>query len=200
MATAQPIRADARRNRAQILKAAQAVFTEQGASATTESVAARAGVAIGTVFRHFPKKSDLLAAVVMDLQDQLAVEADRLVRDEDPDTALFTFCSLIMSGCAANREVFQRLAETGVHVRVSDALTRMRATIMDLLSKAQDQHAVRVDLGSEELIALLAAVCEQAIADDWGEQFRGRMLDILFSGLRPQKYSVPKGPKVPPEA
>ncbi|MGR6612331.1 MULTISPECIES: TetR/AcrR family transcriptional regulator [Kocuria] len=191
--TARPTRADARRNRAQILEAAQAVFTEQGASATTESVAARAGVAIGTVFRHFPKKSDLLSAVVMDLQDQLAVEADRLARDEDPSTALFTFCSLIMSGCAANRDVFQRLAETGVHVRVSDALTRMRAAIDDLLSKAHGEHAVRADLCSDELIALLAAVGQQAIADDWGERFRGRVLDILFSGLRPPEV-CPKGP------
>ena len=191
--TARPTRADARRNRAQILEAAQAVFTEQGASATTESVAARAGVAIGTVFRHFPKKSDLLSAVVMDLQDQLAVEADRLARDEDPSTALFTFCSLIMSGCAANRDVFQRLAETGVHVRVSDALTRMRAAIDDLLSKAHGEHAVRADLCSDELIALLSAVGQQAIADDWGERFRGRVLDILFSGLRPPEV-CPKGP------
>jgi hypothetical protein len=129
----------------------------------------------------------------MDLQDQLAVEADRLARDEDPSTALFTFCSLIMSGCAANRDVFQRLAETGVHVRVSDALTRMRAAIDDLLSKAHGEHAVRADLCSDELIALLAAVGQQAIADDWGERFRGRVLDILFSGLRPPEV-CPKGP------
>jgi AcrR family transcriptional regulator len=55
-----PVRADARRNRARILEAAEAVFAEQGASASTEAVAARAGVAIGTVFRHFPTKPELL--------------------------------------------------------------------------------------------------------------------------------------------
>ncbi|HVV20388.1 MAG TPA: helix-turn-helix domain-containing protein, partial [Pseudonocardiaceae bacterium] len=62
-----PLRADAQRNRARILNAAESVFAELGASASTEEVAARAGVAIGTVFRHFPTKRDLLAAIMRGL-------------------------------------------------------------------------------------------------------------------------------------
>ncbi|MEV0721086.1 helix-turn-helix domain-containing protein [Asanoa sp. NPDC050611] len=64
------MRADAARNRARILAAAEAVFAERGAAASTEDVASRAGVAIGTVFRHFPTKDDLLRAV---LKDRIAV-------------------------------------------------------------------------------------------------------------------------------
>ena len=67
-----PLRADARRNRAAILAAAEAVFAEQGTSAPTEEVAARAGVAIGTVFRHFPTKDALLAAMMKELLARLA--------------------------------------------------------------------------------------------------------------------------------
>src|SRR3982074_1256888 len=63
-AGAKPLRADARRNRARILDAAEVVFSEKGASASTEEVASRAGVAIGTVFRHFPTKKDLLRAIM----------------------------------------------------------------------------------------------------------------------------------------
>ncbi|WP_406674290.1 helix-turn-helix domain-containing protein [Nonomuraea sp. N2-4H] len=71
MTDSKPMRADARRNRARILAAAEEVFAERGASASTEEVAARAGVAIGTVFRHFPTKRDLLAAIMKDLRRRL---------------------------------------------------------------------------------------------------------------------------------
>src|SRR2546421_2027863 len=66
-------RADARRNRERILAAAQEVFAEKGASASTEEVASRAGVAIGTVYRHFPTKDDLLRAIMKEL-DLLGVD------------------------------------------------------------------------------------------------------------------------------
>lgn len=72
------MRADAARNRSRILAAATEVFAAQGPSASTEEVAARAGVAIGTVFRHFPTKNDLLAAIMKDLLDTLVAEIGAL--------------------------------------------------------------------------------------------------------------------------
>ncbi|MFG3343255.1 TetR/AcrR family transcriptional regulator [Glycomyces sp. NPDC048151] len=178
------MRADARRNRARILEAAEAVFAEQGASAATDAVAARAGVAIGTVFRHFPTKPDLLKAVVMNLLDRLIGKADALVRDPDPN-ALFDFCVLIMEAGASQRAIFARLAETGVQVRVADALERLRPSVDVLLDRARDGGAVREDLRSDELIPLLAALCQEAVAADWDAALRGRALDLLFAGLRP---------------
>lgn len=179
------LRADARRNRARILEAAEAVFAEEGASAATDAVAARAGVAIGTVFRHFPTKPDLLKAVVMNLLDRLVAEADAMVREQDDANTLFEFCSLVMSVSATHRAVFERLAETGVHVRVADALARLESSIAVLLERAQAGVAVRADLRTEELIPLLAALCQEAVAADWDEPFRRRALDLLFDGLRP---------------
>lgn len=180
-----PVRADARRNRARILEAAEAVFAEQGASASTEAVAARAGVAIGTVFRHFPTKPELLQAVVMNLLDRLITEVDAMVDDQDAVTALFEFCARVMAIGAQNRAVFARLAETGVRVRVGDALTRLRPAIDLLLERAQKAGTVRDDLRPAELIALLAAICQEAITDEWSEPFRQRALTILFDGMRP---------------
>jgi AcrR family transcriptional regulator len=180
-----PVRADARRNRARILEAAEAVFAEEGASAATDAVAARAGVAIGTVFRHFPTKPDLLKAVVMNLLDRLVAKADAMVRDRDVH-ALFEFCGLVMSAGAAHRAVFNRLAETGVQVRVADALERLRPSIEVLLARARDGGAVRADLEADELIPLLAALCQEAIAADWSEEFRSRALELFFDGLRPK--------------
>ncbi|WP_242895372.1 TetR/AcrR family transcriptional regulator [Actinomadura litoris] len=180
-----PVRADARRNRTRILEAAEAVFAEQGASAPTEAVAARAGVAIGTVFRHFPTKPELLQAVVMNLLDQLITEVDALVKDPRAATALFDFCTRVMAISAQNRAVFQRIAETGTRVHVGDALTRLRPAVDLLLQRAQDAGAVRDDLHPDELVSLLSAICQEAMTAAWSEHIRHRALAILFDGMRP---------------
>lgn len=179
------VRADARRNRARILDAAEAVFAEQGASASTEAVAAHAGVAIGTVFRHFPTKPELLQAVVMHLLDRLITEVDAMVGKQDAVTALFEFCARVMEVSARNRAVFARLEETGVRVRVGDALARLRPGIDLLLERAQKAGAVRDDLLPAELTALLAALCHEALTDAWSKPFRQRALTLLFDGMRP---------------
>ncbi|NDU72069.1 TetR family transcriptional regulator [Actinomadura sp. DSM 109109] len=180
-----PVRADARRNRIRILEAAEAVFAEQGASASTEAVAGRAGVAIGTVFRHFPTKPELLSAVVMNLLDRLVAEADALVGEARAGTALFDFCARVMEISAGNRAVFERLAETGTRVRVGDALERLRPAVESLLERAREAGAVRDGLGPDELNFLLAAICQEAMADGWSERVRRRALAVLFDGMRP---------------
>lgn len=180
-----PVRADARRNRLSILDAAEAVFAEQGASASTEAVAAHAGVAIGTVFRHFPTKPALLQAVVMNLMDRLITEVGALVNDPAAVTALFDFCTRVMAISVQNRAVFERLAETGTRVHVGDALTRLRPALELLLERAQKAATVRGDLRTDEVIALLAAICQEAVVDGWSEGFGRRALSILFDGMRP---------------
>jgi AcrR family transcriptional regulator len=176
-------RADARRNRIRILGAAREVFAEHGASASTEAVAARAGLAIGTVFRHFPTKPDLLRAVVMDAWDELVARVDDLIGDSDDATALFVFCTSAMTSSAENGVVFAKLAETGTRVHVGDALSRLRPRVEVLLQRAQAAGAVREDLRSEELIALLGALCQEAMTNDWSEPLRRRALTILFEGI-----------------
>src|SRR4051812_5490623 len=86
-----PPRADALRNRARVLTAAEAVFAARGTSASTEEVAREAGVGIGTVFRHFPTKEALLEAVYVARLRRLAEEADALVSADDAGEAFFTF-------------------------------------------------------------------------------------------------------------
>lgn len=180
-----PVRADARRNRMRILEAAETVFAERGASASTEAVAQRAEVAIGTVFRHFPTKPDLLKAVVMNLRDRLVADVDALTRDSEAATALFEFCTRVMAISVRNDDVFARLAETGTRVHVGDALNSIRPAVDTLLERARAAGAVRGDLRTDELIALLAALCQEAMTDRWSEPFRERALAILFDGMRP---------------
>ncbi len=179
-----PLRADARRNRTLILEAAESVFAEHGASASTKIVAERAGVAIGTLFKHFPTKPDLLKAVVMNLRDRLVTEVDALVAAPGTPDALFEFCSRVMAIGVGNRAVFERLAETGTRVHVGDALGQLRPSIDLLVERAQAAGSIRGDVLASELIPLLAAICQEAMADDWSEPFRRRALTLLFDGLR----------------
>jgi len=130
------MRADARRNRERILAAAEAVFAEKGPSASTEDVATTAGVAIGTVFRHFPTKQALLQAILKDLLLRLTGEASRLATEADPATALFTFISHTVEQASQQRGVVDLLAESGVDVEVAEPVRALRDGVGELLARS----------------------------------------------------------------
>ncbi|MEV8631649.1 TetR/AcrR family transcriptional regulator [Streptosporangium sp. NPDC051023] len=180
------LRADARRNRARILAAAEEVFAEKGPSASTEEVAARAGLAIGTVFKHFPTKQDLLGAIMKDLLARLSEEVDALASDGDPATALFTFVSQTVEQAARKKTVIGLLTESGVDVRVADAVRLLHEGIEGLLSRAQQAGAVRGDARPDEVLALLTAACQGALHAGWDPDLQHRTLAIVFDGLRPR--------------
>jgi AcrR family transcriptional regulator len=180
-----PLRADARRNRAAILAAAEAVFAEQGTSAPTEEVAARAGVAIGTVFRHFPTKDALLAAMMKELLARLAAEAAELISDGDPATALFTFFARVVEQAAARKTVADLLADQGIDLRAAGPVATLRRELETLLAGAIQAGAVRNDVGAAEVLALLAATSDAALRSGWDSGLQRRVLAVVFAGLRP---------------
>jgi AcrR family transcriptional regulator len=175
------MRADAQRNRARILAAAEEVFTELGASASTEEVARRAGVAIGTVFRHFPTKDDLLAAIMKQLAASLTEQVETLAREGDPATALFTFASGMVEQAAAKKTVVDLL---DVDIQVAQQLQLLRAGVGTLLTRAQQAGAVRQDIRLDEVMALLTATSQGALRAGWDDDLRQRTLAIVFAGLR----------------
>ncbi|MCK2220598.1 TetR/AcrR family transcriptional regulator [Actinomadura sp. ATCC 31491] len=178
------LRADARRNRERILAAAEEVFAERGASASTEEVAARAGVAIGTVFRHFPTKDDLLTAIVKALLARLEEEAAGLAERGEPETALFAFFTHVVEAAAARRTVADLLTG-GAGLPVEGALRRLAEPVGTLLRRAQQAGAVRADVRQEEVMALLAAASQAALQAGWTPDLRERTLGIIFRGCRP---------------
>lgn len=184
-AAPRPLRADARRNRAAILAAAETVFSQQGASASTAQVAAVAGVAIGTVFRHFPTKDALLRALMKDLLARLASEAVTLIDHGDPATALFTFFAHVVEQAAAKRTVSELLAGNGLDVRASGPVTALQREIHALLGRAKQAGAVREDVGAAEVMALLAATSDAALRSEWDRDLQERALAVVFNGLRP---------------
>ena len=175
------MRADARRNRAAILAAAEEVFSQRGTSASTEEVAARAGVAIGTVFRHFPTKDDLLRAIMKDLLARLAAEASELIRDGDPATALFAFFGRVVEQAAAKKTISELLAG----LEAGGPLATLQQEIGALLAGAKRAGAVRGDVGLAEVMALLTATSDAALRSGWDRGLQQRTLAIIFSGLQP---------------
>jgi AcrR family transcriptional regulator len=180
------LRADARRNRARILAAAEQVFTEQGASASTEEVARRAGVAIGTVFRHFPTKDDLLRAIMKDLLQRLADEAAALADQGDASVALFTFFSRMVEQAAAKKIVIDLLARDGTEIQVTQAAQGLRYGVAELLALAQRAGTVRAEIQIAEVMTLLTSTCQGALQAGWDSDLQSRTLTVIFNGLRPQ--------------
>ncbi|HEY0537204.1 MAG TPA: helix-turn-helix domain-containing protein [Actinoallomurus sp.] len=179
-----PLRADARRNRARILAAAAEVFDEHGTSASTEEVARRAGVAVGTVFRHFPTKADLLAAIMKELQSRLAEQAETLAAEGDP-TALFTFLTEVVEHAAGARTVVHLLAAGGTDMGVDRQVAGLGEALDALLARAREAGTVRAEVRLDEVVALLTAACHGALAAGWAPDLRHRTVARLLDGLRP---------------
>jgi AcrR family transcriptional regulator len=168
-------RADAVRNRAKILDAAARVFAAEGAAGSTEQVAAEAGVAVGTIFRHFPTKADLLAAI---MKDTLARLAERMAA---PDATLFGAFTALIAEAAAKRSVVDLLPG----LEVAESVAQFRAVVAGLLTRAQQAGEVRAEIGPDEVMALLVAVCQGALRGGWSPALQRRTLSIVFDGLRP---------------
>jgi AcrR family transcriptional regulator len=170
-----PPRADAVRNRAKILDAATQVFAAAGAAASTEEVAAVAGVAVGTVFRHFPTKTDLLVAIMKDALEQLRA------RTASPGTTIFSVFTDVVAEAAGKRSVVELLPGVGL----DDTLAAFRDDIARLLAQAQADGTVRPDIQLDEVMALLVSAAQGAMHAGWDADLRDRMLAVIFSGLRP---------------
>ncbi|MEV0560486.1 helix-turn-helix domain-containing protein [Dactylosporangium sp. NPDC050588] len=186
MTSSRPQRADAARNRAALLAAAADEFAERGMDASVADIARRAGVGKGTVFRHFPTKDDLIAAIVLDRVDELTAAGDRLLGEADPGVALLAF----MTAAAHQRQ--QRdlsfLHGAGdVDPAVTGARERMYRVIHDLVDRARGAGAVRPDVTGADVILLMCAPNYVAgYVPDASPDLWRRYLGILFDGLRPQ--------------
>src|SRR5690606_13154422 len=150
------MRRDARENRDRILAAAEAVFGEAGGDASTEEVAKRAGVGIGTVFRHFPTKRDPVEATLVRHFALLTRPALDLARAPDPAAALRTLIATMARASATKIVLLEQLVAGGEEsdpaVRAS---RRLRDAVDALLRTAQRTGRVRGDVSVDEIYLLL---------------------------------------------
>lgn len=181
------MRADARRNRDQILRAAQEVFAAKGVTVSTEEVAASANVSIGTVFRHFPTKQALLEAMLLDRLAQLTDITDALSQHKDAGHAFFSLLTLIIDGARTSLAFSDTLLQVGVdvHKYPPQLWKGLKHRIATLLERAQRAGAVRSDLKMKELILLIVGISRATQHHSWNAKSQTKVLQILFDGLRP---------------
>ena len=191
------LRADAERNRQHVLKVAQEVFAAEGLAVPIDEVARRAGLGVGTLYRHFPTKEALFLAIVVDRMERLVAEARELAEAPDPGAAFFGFLSQIVQQGSAKRDFMDALSGTREELgrTLAGIKGSYRAALAVLIERAQDSGAVRRDVSVFEVHALLAgtlASLEQLGRDS--AQARKRLLAIVCDGLRPQVV-VSRGPE-----
>ncbi|TNC28471.1 TetR/AcrR family transcriptional regulator [Amycolatopsis alkalitolerans] len=152
------LRADARRNRARVLAAAQEAFADEGPGVPLDEIARRAGVGAGTVYRHFPSKESLFEAVVLDSIERLAGQARSLLDAPDPGAAFFAYFDDVADQALLNKALCDALQEsTGAALaEPSGQKEGFRAGFGELLRRAQAAGAVRPDIEPEDLTALLS--------------------------------------------
>jgi AcrR family transcriptional regulator len=183
--TPKRLRADAARNRAKVLDAARTAFAEHGTEAQMEEIARRAGVGVGTVYRHFPTKQALGEALVEERFERTIAYTTGLLDEPDPWLAIvrsFEFCAVTQEQNRAWAGVLAAIAGgSGMMQPAEHQIGQLRANTERMLERAHAAGAVRADLAPADMPPLycgLAAVVQAGVAD-WR-----RYLELLLDGLR----------------
>jgi len=179
-----PMRADARRNYDLLVVAARAVFAEQGGGASMEAIAKQAGVGVGTLYRHFPKRIDIVEAVYRDDVDALVATADRGLTDLEPWAALEAWLRAYVDYGRSKRTFLNELHEA--FEKNPDLKPASRDRIWDacerVLRRAQDAGAARSDIDGADLMQLVSPMCmNSTLTAEQGD----RLLAMVLDGLRP---------------
>jgi AcrR family transcriptional regulator len=188
--TTPALRADAQRNLGRVLDAAAEVLAEQGMNASVDEIARRAGVGHGTVFRRFPTKEALVAAVVCKSIDEVAASAEGLLDDPDAGEAFEAFVWQIAEVYARHRGIFEampRCAETG---EIVESKSRFLEVVTQVVSRAQAQGAIRPDLAPEDVPVLVGSAILGSTWSPEGEPWR-RYVAVVLDGMRAMPVTRP---------
>ncbi len=176
-------RADAERNRAAIIEAAGVVFAEQGCAVDVREIARRSGVGMGTLYRHFPTKDDLLATVMeREFTSWLTAAHEAAAATEDPWEALTGFFEQALANQAHNRALVETYTATGAPAR--ECARHRDAFIDELRIRCVDAGLLRDGVTTADLVLLSTSLSQavQAADDSRPGQWR-RLLRISLDGL-----------------
>jgi AcrR family transcriptional regulator len=183
--TTRALRVDARRNYDRLIAEAAEAFFERGIEVPLEEIARRAGVGIGTLYRHFPTRDALIEAVYRREVELLCESADELLRDCPPSDALELWLQRFVEYVAAKRGMAEALksvvghdselfAES--HRRITDAIDR-------LVAAGVGSGAIRDDVEPLDLLRAVSGICLATDRADWRDR-AARLVALLMDGMR----------------
>ena len=186
------LRADAQRNIDTLLQTAMAVFATSGVDAPVREIAEKAGVGVGTIYRHFPQRSDLIAAVFRREIDACADAAPTLAAKHEPGEALARWIQRYVDFIAAKRGLAKALhsGDPAFDSLPAYFKQRLEPALQVLLKSAASAGQVRSDVAAEELLGAIASLCMHAFTQ--GPKHARRMVSLLVDGLR---FGASSGPK-----
>jgi AcrR family transcriptional regulator len=178
-----PLRADARRNHERLVQAARAVFAERGSEASMEEIARAAEVGVGTLYRRFPRRIDLVEAVYREDVQALVTTADELLLRDDAWDALGAWLAAFVRYAHAKRtfltelhEAFEKCPDLAVSSR-----ERIHTATGAVLARAQAAGVARPDIDAVELMQLVGGMC---MAKGATLEQNERLLTFVLDGVR----------------
>jgi AcrR family transcriptional regulator len=187
-----PLRADARRNRERVVIAAQVVFAEHGHDAQMDDVAKRAGVGVGTVYRHFPTKEALIEALAVDRFEKILAVGKAALERDDPWEALTEAMWEGAALTASDRSFTEIVGEMQGPMQLPEELQRaMNETYAELMRRAQASGDLRPDLVFDDIPMIMCGIGfgtrkAHSCPDAWR-----RHVSIVIDGLRASSASAP---------
>jgi AcrR family transcriptional regulator len=184
-AITRPLRADARRNAERVRSAAREAFAEYGLDAQVDDVAARAGVGVGTVYRHFPTKEALVESVALGGYEELCgIAREALEREDDPWAAFSDFMwggARMHRGDRAQCEIHSTRPE--VMRKVAGDKRELLEMVGELIARGQRAGVIRADLSVDDMPVIWCSLgaAQQHSAEDTGWE---RYLEVVLDGLR----------------
>jgi AcrR family transcriptional regulator len=181
---ARPMRADAKRNYERLVTAARDVFAREGGGASMEAIAKEAGVGVGTLYRHFPRRIDVVEAVYREDVDELVTVAQSVIANGEPWPALVAWLEAFVRYARGKKRFLNELHEAFEKNPELQVASRERivGALGIVLSPAQEAGVVRTDIDAADLMQLLGAMCMSAtLTPDQS----ARLLLMIEDGLRP---------------
>jgi len=184
-AQARKPRADSARNRQVLIDTAKTAFADVGLQVSLEEIARRAGVGIGTLYRHFPSREAVVEAVYRHEVEQLAQAVPQLLKSSPPGEALHKWMHLFIDYIATKRLIAPSLAvasgaASALRANSTELITRAVAT---LVTCAAESGAVRKDISPSDLLRAMIGVSYGNPDEAWEASAR-RLIDLLMDGLR----------------
>ncbi|MCK5933478.1 MAG: TetR/AcrR family transcriptional regulator [Fulvimarina manganoxydans] len=191
------MRADSIRNRERLIEAAADVFRTGGGEASLEAVARKAGVGIGTLYRHFPKRDALFEAVYRREVAELADLADHLAESHEPVEAVRLWLHANVGLVATKKGMLAALAiaADGRTELYAESFERLTRAVGGLITAAVESGAMRPDISAEEVLWALIGMCHMRNQPGWQSGVL-KLVDVFVDGLRMGSGAEPSGAKV----